>query len=221
MIKYFKFQYILHIILFNVCITFGQDFERISNKEGFNQNTVNDIEQDEYGFLWYGTPNGLIKYDGYEFKTYTPQSKYNQAISSNFISTLYNDKNGVLWIGTDQGVDLYIHSLEKFIKVPLSENFLVTKIIQDPIGNIWFSGENRLFKCKLIDRNKGLLEVSKNLLPSSFKKNILDFTFKNQETIVLATENGLVKAVLNTKNEKIASIVGFKTFKNTPISNNT
>ncbi|MDC0177998.1 response regulator [Polaribacter sp.] len=217
MIKYFKFQSIFLLVFFNVCITFGQNFERISNKEGFNQNTINDIEQDEYGFLWYGTPNGLIKYDGYEFKTYTTQSKSNQSLSSNFISKLYNGKNGILWIGTNQGLNFYIHSLEKFIRVTLSESLLVTKITQDALGNIWFSGKNQLYKCKVIDRKKGLLEVSNNLLPSTFKNNIFDFTFKNKETILLATDNGLTKVVLDAQDQKVKSIVDFKTFQNKSI----
>ncbi|MEP3838659.1 MAG: two-component regulator propeller domain-containing protein [Algibacter sp.] len=41
----------------------AQNFNRFSNKEGFNQNTIYAIAQDNYGFLWFGTPNGLIKYD--------------------------------------------------------------------------------------------------------------------------------------------------------------
>ncbi|WP_405563289.1 two-component regulator propeller domain-containing protein [Polaribacter sp. Asnod6-C07] len=213
-----KSLYILYFLLLNVFITFGQTFERISNKEGFNQNTISDIEQDEYGFLWYGTPNGLIKYDGYQFKTYTTQSKSNQALSSNFIATLYNDKNGILWIGTNQGVDLYISSLEKFIKVPLTEKFLITKITQDSTGNIWFSGKNQLYRCKVIDIEKNLIEVSKNLLPPNFKNNILDFTFKNKETLILATEEGLTKVVLDTVNQKINSTLGFNSFLNTSIN---
>jgi signal transduction histidine kinase/DNA-binding response OmpR family regulator/ligand-binding sensor domain-containing protein len=203
--------------LFFATLLNAQNFERISNKEGFNQNTINDIEQDEYGFLWYGTPNGLIKYDGYEFKTYTTQSKSNQALSSNYISTLYDDKNGILWIGTNEGVNFYIHSLEKFIKIPLKENFPITKIAQDSFGNIWFSGKNQLFRCKIIDRNKGLFEVSKNLLPLTFKNNILDFIFKNKETIILATNNGLKKVVLDTQGFLIKSILDFKTFQNKTI----
>ena len=47
-------------------------FQRFSNREGFNQNTITSIQKDKYGILWFGTPNGLIKYDGYEFYSYTP-----------------------------------------------------------------------------------------------------------------------------------------------------
>ena len=224
MMNYFKFQYILLLVFFNVCLTFGQNFERISNKEGFNQNTINDIEQDEYGFLWFGTPNGLIKYDGYDFKTYTTQSNFEQSLNSNFISELHNDKNGILWIGTNLGVNIYIHSVEKFIKIPLKEKISISKIAQDSIGNIWFSGENRLYVCKIIDRKKGVLEVSKNLLPTDFNDNkILDFSFKDASTLILATENGLKKVVLGTENStntpKINLISDFKTFKDKPIKN--
>lgn len=69
---------------------YSQNFERISNKEGFNQNTVNAIAQDKYGYLWYATPNGLIRYDGYDFKTFTTQSNSEGAISSNNITYLFN-----------------------------------------------------------------------------------------------------------------------------------
>jgi ligand-binding sensor domain-containing protein len=222
--NYLKYQYILLYVFFNVFVTFGQNFERISNKEGFNQNTINDIEQDEYGFLWFGTPNGLIKYDGYNFKTYTTQSNFEQSLNSNFISELHNDKNGILWIGTNLGVNFYIHSVEKFIKIPLKEKVWITKIAQDSIGNIWFSGDNQLYVCKIIDRKKGVIEVSKNLLSTNFKNNkILDFSFKDPNTIILATQNGLKKVVLgieaSTNTSKVNLISDFNTFKDKHIKN--
>ncbi|MDO6425365.1 two-component regulator propeller domain-containing protein, partial [Saccharophagus degradans] len=51
------------ILFFNIYTSYAQRIEKFSNLEGFNQNTVNTIEQDAYGFLWIGTANGLIKYD--------------------------------------------------------------------------------------------------------------------------------------------------------------
>ena len=113
-----------------------QTFERFSNKEGFNQNTINAIEQDRYGYLWYGTPNGLIKYDGYEFETYTTQSATNGNLSSNYISSLFKDYQGVLWIGTNLGVNIYIPWLEKFYTVPLSR-----KIGGHPY-RLWYPARN-------------------------------------------------------------------------------
>ena len=141
-----------------------QNFKRISNKEGFNQNTINAIAQDKYGFLWYATPNGLIRYDGYEFKTYTTQSKSDGAISSNNITYLFNDKNGILWIGTNVGVNIYVPWLERFFNVPLKNNIDVNKIDSDNDDYVWISSSKELIRIKLIDFNKGVFDISENVL---------------------------------------------------------
>ena len=86
------YRIIFFISFFSLILTqktYSQTFERISNKEGFNQNTVNAIAQDKYGFLWYATPNGLIRYDGYEFKSFTTQSESEGTISSNNVTSLF------------------------------------------------------------------------------------------------------------------------------------
>ncbi|MGJ8743561.1 two-component regulator propeller domain-containing protein [Polaribacter sp.] len=220
--KYFKRKYILHLLLLNVCITFGQNFERFSNKEGFNQNTINTIEQDKYGFLWFGTPNGLIKYDGYEFETYTTQSNTNGTISSNNLTSLYNDSNGVLWIGTNVGINVYIPWLERFYTLPLNSKLDVSHITSSPNGDIWFSGENKLFKCKLKNVEKGIFNVSENLLidyPSIFTIN--DFSFVEANELMLATDNGLKKIRVEydkSQNYKVKTFTSFENFENTYVN---
>ena len=69
-IKHLQFIFCL---AYTLCLN-SQNFERFSNKQGFNQNTINAIEQDKYGFLWYATPNGLIRYDGYDFETFATKA---------------------------------------------------------------------------------------------------------------------------------------------------
>ena len=86
--------------LFSYTIS-AQKITRFSNKEGFNQNTINTISKDKYGFLWFGTPNGLIRYDGYDFKTFSSQANYKERVESTNVKFLFNDDNGVLWIGTN------------------------------------------------------------------------------------------------------------------------
>ncbi|EPR70452.1 two-component system sensor histidine kinase/response regulator hybrid [Winogradskyella psychrotolerans RS-3] len=171
---------------------YSQNFERISNKEGFNQNTVNSIEQDKYGFLWYATPNGLIRYDGYEFKTFSTQSKGEQAISSNNITYLFNDKDGILWIGTNVGVNIYVPWLERFFTVPINYNIDVNKIDTKNDGYVWITSSKQLIRCKLTDVNNGVFEVSENVL--DFKDETLEintFTFGLKSSIILGTTDGL------------------------------
>jgi signal transduction histidine kinase/DNA-binding response OmpR family regulator/ligand-binding sensor domain-containing protein len=212
-------------IIFFICLVvslftqhiYAQNFERFSNKEGFNQNTINAIEQDRYGYLWYGTPNGLIKYDGYEFKTYTTQSKTDGNLSSNFISSLVKDEQGVLWIGTNLGVNIYIPWLEKFYTVPLPKSFTVNHIESGPLGRIWISGKDQLHACELTDIENGTFKISKNILKDfSDKITINSFVFKDENTLILGTSRGLKN--ISLKGEKASKVSSFEELNSIPIT---
>ena len=208
--------FIVFVILLFTKQTYSQNFERISNKEGFNQNTVNSIEQDKYGFLWYATPNGLIRYDGYEFKTFTTQSKSDGVISSNNITYLFNDKNGILWIGTNVGVNVYVPWLERFFTVPLKYNIDVNKIDSRNDGFVWVSSSKELVKCKLTDVNKGVFSVSDNILNGKVEKiKINTFSFGLDSSIFLGTNQGLKK--INSQLESPV-LKGFSSFKSKEIT---
>ncbi|WP_055444442.1 hybrid sensor histidine kinase/response regulator transcription factor [Lacinutrix himadriensis] len=186
--------------------TYSQNFERISNKEGFNQNTVNAIEQDKYGFLWYATPNGLIRYDGYEFKTYSTQSKSKGAISSNNVTYLFNDKDGILWIGTNVGVNIYIPSLERFFTVPIKYNIDVTKIDSKKDGYVWVTSSKELIRCKLKDLKEGVFDVSENILDAKDREiHINTFTFGLNNSIILGTNKGLKKVSYQSEKQIVKS----------------
>ncbi|MDE3742670.1 hybrid sensor histidine kinase/response regulator transcription factor [Maribacter polysaccharolyticus] len=216
----------LHLMLLSGSNSFlanAQNFDRFSNKEGFNQNTINTIAQDKYGFLWFGTPNGLIKYDGYEFETYTTQSKTNGSISSNNLTSLHSDYNGVLWIGTNVGMNLYIPWLETFYTVPLPSKLEVTHITSGSNGDLWFSGENQLYHCILKSAENGVLNVSKNLLKGYPNiTSINDFGFIGDDELIVATTSGLKKIELDRdslgQNPKIKTLVDLEKFKNTNIT---
>jgi len=221
-----KFLFAIEIIMIFMASTFvsdAQSFVKFSNQEGFNQNTINTIAQDRYGYLWFGTPNGLIKYDGYEFKTYTSQSKNEGNISSNYISDLFNDSKGVLWIGTHNGVNVYIPSLEKFYTVPLPSKFKISNIRSDNKENIWFTGENQLYQCKLVDVEKGVFEVSENILKKHSNISLInEFSFIGDQNVLLATTTGIRKLDLendmSTLNPKLKTVVNFENFEEQNIS---
>lgn len=74
------------------------DGKRLSAKDGLSCNTVNDIIQDRDGFIWLGTPNGMSRYDGYQFINFTYLSKNSGQKSHHSISQLINDeKHGLIW----------------------------------------------------------------------------------------------------------------------------
>ena len=69
-------------------------------EQGLSNNSVRCIYQDHNGFMWFGTNDGLNKYDGYTFTVFKNQIKNPRSISSNFITDMSNSKNGDIWIAT-------------------------------------------------------------------------------------------------------------------------
>ena len=78
-------------------------FKRISIEHGLSQNAVYHTFQDSQGFLWFGTQDGLNRYDGYEFKVFRHNPQNPDSLSNNFIWSIFEDSNGGLWIGTRSG----------------------------------------------------------------------------------------------------------------------
>jgi ligand-binding sensor domain-containing protein len=64
---------------------------------------VRCILQDHLGYMWFGTQNGLVRYDGYDMKIYQPDSNDSLSISNRQIRAIYEDRSGNLWIGTGMG----------------------------------------------------------------------------------------------------------------------
>ena len=63
-------------------------FDRLSLEEGLSQSTVYAIVQDRRGFMWFGTEDGLNRYDGYHFKVYRHEPENPQSLSNNTVYTL-------------------------------------------------------------------------------------------------------------------------------------
>ena len=84
--------------------TNGTDhFQHISDTNGKTLMNVHSILQDEHGFFWLGSSEGLVRYDGYTFKDYKKIPDDPNSLSHNEINVIYMDKAGVLWIGTERG----------------------------------------------------------------------------------------------------------------------
>jgi len=88
--------------------------EWVKIDKGLSQNSVFTLLQDRDGFMWFGTWDGLNKFDGYQFTIFRPH-KYaaNSNISNETVRCLYDDKDGFLWVGTEEGLNrLNRYSLE-------------------------------------------------------------------------------------------------------------
>ena len=78
-------------------------FKNLSVEAGLSHSTVNCILQDSKGFMWFGTDDGLNKYDGYNFTFYKHNPDDPFSLSHNRVWSLFEDSAGTLWIGTFGG----------------------------------------------------------------------------------------------------------------------
>jgi ligand-binding sensor domain-containing protein len=93
-------------------------FENYTSLRGPSQNTCFAISQDGNGFMWFGTQDGLNRYDGREFKVYSRQNVIGQNLPGNIISSLFFDEyKNLLWVGTIQGACIYHPLRDSLLKV--------------------------------------------------------------------------------------------------------
>ncbi|MCZ2458323.1 MAG: response regulator [Chitinophagales bacterium] len=115
-------------------------FSHFTINNGLSQNLIYSITQDTTGFMWFGTKDGLNRFDGYEFKIFHHDPFDPVSIADNAISALFTDSKGRLWIGTMNGsLDLYDSRRNRFRHF-LKENINkgnINAITEDPSGNLW------------------------------------------------------------------------------------
>jgi len=127
-------------------------FEHLSVNDGLSQSTGRDILQDNKGFIWIATQDGLNKYDGQHLTVYKHHSDDTNTVADNFILCLYEDHRGHLWIGTN-GAGISCFDPEKnhfrhFRHDPSNphtlSNNLVHDIFEDRSGVVWAATEDGL-----------------------------------------------------------------------------
>jgi len=119
-------------------------FQHLSLEDGLSQSTVYTILQDSKGFMWFGTQDGLNKYDGYQFTIYRHDPQNANSLSHNEVFSLYEDKTGTLWIGTNNGLNQFDRQQDQFIhyfQEPENPNSIshntVWSIYEDKAGMLW------------------------------------------------------------------------------------
>ncbi|MBN1789202.1 MAG: PAS domain-containing protein [Bacteroidales bacterium] len=148
----FRYLRILFFIFLEIAVTslsaqeLNYRSDAITRDNGLSNSTVSCIIRDKSGFMWFGTWNGLNRYDGYELKTFHADPSDTNALSHNKINALFQDKDGFLWISTDDGLNCYDPQTGKFHRYYSRErqtltynNDVINGITQDSRGLFWIS----------------------------------------------------------------------------------
>lgn len=191
-------------LAFSTMSLFAQEgtvsFDHITIKKGLSDGRVDCILQDSYGFLWFGTQDGLNRYDGYNCTVFDHDVFDSTSISSNWIRCIYEDQDRRLWIGTEGGgLNLFDPKTEKFKRwmhepgnpLSLNDNFVRT-IVEDGDGSLW------------IGTRIGLLEFDRDheiFLPFHFKpadstsslfnENVTELFEDSQEDLWIGTSENI------------------------------
>ncbi|MES2734475.1 MAG: two-component regulator propeller domain-containing protein [Bacteroidota bacterium] len=120
-------------------------FTHYGTHEDISSGYILSIIQDREGFVWAGTLNGLNKFDGYKFKTYTHDPKQKGSLSGNTILTLFEDSRGDLYVGTeeaglnvlDRNTDSFTHYTNQPGDLTSLGSNRITSMVEDRAGKLW------------------------------------------------------------------------------------
>lgn len=115
-------------------------FRHLTTADGLSQSTVTAILKDQQGFMWFGTREGLNRYDGYQFKIYKYDDEVPGSLHANVIRDLALDAKGNILVATEDGFDQFVRKSDTFIH--FSVEGPVNDIFKDSKGNIWLGTEN-------------------------------------------------------------------------------
>lgn len=129
----------LLFLLFLTQLIFAQPyyFRHYQVENGLSNNTVFCSEQDKNGFMWFGTKDGLNRFDGYTFKTFRHDPDDLKSIGNDLIYDLHKDLENKFWIGTNDGLYLFNPEEESFSLIPQTQGFKISSIANDLKGNLW------------------------------------------------------------------------------------
>ncbi len=197
-------------------------FSSVSFEQGPAHSRVSHIVEDDAGFLWFGTKDGLKRYDGYRFRDFRPDLQNRTSLSGVLINSLFKDRSGKLWVAADENLDRYDPSTEEFAhyaRIPGRFDGPVNDINQDSDGVIWLATSHGLSRLDATTETISRFHHDPDD-PSSLTSDFLRSTFEESDgTFWVATNQGL--DVFDRRTGKVTQhfslsnpLLGTKTFSN-------
>lgn len=191
--------------------TYNFHFRRITVDNGLSESSVYCIMQDSDGFMWFGTKDGLNKYDGHTFKTYRGTSSQvleKNTLQNNFIRSIIQVDNNTIYVGTDAGLYSLNTDNETFNLINLStkDGYKITSaintLLKDKDGNLWIGTMSQgIFVLNL--KNNSLKKI--NLSKHDLNQNATWIIYEDRSGVIwVGTRIGLLR--YNTTTDQLEEI---------------
>ena len=180
-------------------------FENLDTVDGLSSSTCLTIFQDSEGFLWFGTIDGLNKYNGYEFEIYKSILNDPNSISNNRINAIVEDSKGNLWIGTNNGLNYLDKKTNRFLRVDLykqlslsnnTRKFINSLFFDAKSNDLWVATNNGVFRINLDAFSGGVSDLKVHYYLhddsniNSLDNNIANVIIKDHDDIIWIGTNG-------------------------------
>ncbi len=184
-------------------------FDHLSVEDGLSQSEVRSIYQDRKGFIWFGTVDGLNRYDGYSFQHFKHDPFDTTSLSNNEVVSLCEDRNGNLWVGTVSGLSRLDQVTGRFSRYNQlapkltgtgkgANNLFVNDIVEDRAGSLWvatWGGLKRLIPVKGKDGQMHFdvrhYRHDSTDIGSLTHNGVLSLYLDGEGTVWVGTRNGL------------------------------
>ncbi|NJK94314.1 MAG: hypothetical protein HC905_04640 [Bacteroidales bacterium] len=162
------------------------NFDFFSQEHGLSNNQIHCILQDRKGWMWFGTSQGVCRFDGYKFTVFKNDPEDPFSLKGNLVRTIFEDQSGTIWVGTENGgLNKFNREKENFRqmfssgKQAILKDATVTAVFEDKTGNLWVGTRTRLYK---MESENSLLEIK----PASFK------TFEQYFRVIYGDKSGRI-----------------------------
>jgi len=161
-------------------------FVRVPFGNGSSHTTVTQIASDQLGFLWFGTNDGLKRYDGYRVRDFKPDSRNPDSLSGLSVESVFKDLSGKLWVASDLTIDRYDPVMERFTHYRSDPAVLdgpIHHVNQDRAGMIWLATAGGLTRIDPTGGKTRYLSGMINTLRSTFEANDGTFWIANKDSV--------------------------------------
>lgn len=160
------------LLLLNGLSGYAQElhFRHYNNKQGLSHNTVYCSLQDQRGFMWFGTEDGLNRFDGHTFKVYRHNSYNANSLPNDHLNFLFESSDGKIWICTAGGTCFYDYKTDTFHPFRLSPDQKdpewFSAVTEDKDHYLWFIRNNRIVRYNPEDGSAHIYPGEKYFYPN-------------------------------------------------------